>query len=156
MAIAPRDDARARTAIGRDFGDFAAVDVAVLGVLHLEPRREIDPELKAVQQSLGLLRHLRVNDAAAGGHPLRAAGDDLAAVAHVVLVAHAALEQVGERLEAPVRMGRKAGNVVVRVVGADLVEHEKRIEALHAARRRRPALSSRRRHRWWPRRGWPS
>src|SRR5690606_5038691 len=38
-------------------------------------------------------------------------------------------EHVGDRLETPVGVGRKAGDVVPRVVGVELVEHQERIEA---------------------------
>src|SRR5439155_1399435 len=56
------------------------------------------------------------------------AAGELATVAEMVLVAHVALEHVGHRLEAAVRMRREAGDVVRRIVGRELVEHEKGVE----------------------------
>jgi hypothetical protein len=76
-----------------------------------------------------LLRHLRVDHAAAGGHPLHAAVLQQALVAGAVAVAHAAGDHVGDGLEAAVRMVGKAGEVVVGLVAAERVEHQERIEA---------------------------
>jgi len=39
-------------------------------------------------------------------------------------------EHVGDGFEAAMWMGREAGDVLVGIVGAELVEHQKRIEAL--------------------------
>ena len=46
----------------------------------------------------------------------------------VVLVPHAAIEHVGHRLEAAMRMRGEAGDVVAGLVGAELVEHQEGIE----------------------------
>ena len=63
-----------------------------------------------------------------GGHPLHAARHQHALVAVVVAVAHAAVEHVGDGLEAAVRMVGKARDVVLGLVGAELIEHQERIE----------------------------
>ncbi len=78
--------------------------IPVVRRLHLFSRRQIEPQLKAAQAALGLLRHLRMNDAARGGHPLHIAGPEIAAVSEMVLVAHVAIEHVGDSLEAAMRM----------------------------------------------------
>ena len=44
-------------------------------------------------------------------------------------MAHASFEHVGHGLEAAVRVRREAGDIVVRVLGIELVEHRERIEA---------------------------
>ena len=49
-------------------------------------------------------------------------------VAGAVAMAHAPGDHVGDRLEAAVRMVRKAADVVLRIVGAERVEHQERIE----------------------------
>jgi hypothetical protein len=69
-----------------------------------------------------------MHDAAAGGHPLHAAGPEQAGIALVVAMAHAAREHVGHGLEAAMRMIGKAGDVVGALVGAELVEHQERVE----------------------------
>ena len=74
------------------------------------------------------LRHLLVQDAAAGRHPLHVAGAEAAAVAEAVAVLDVAGEHVGDRLDAAVRMPRKAGEIVARVVVAEVVEEQERIE----------------------------
>ena len=55
-------------------------------------------------------------------------GTEVAAVAEAVLVPHVAVEHVGHGLEAAMRMRRKAGEVIVRIVREELVEHQERIE----------------------------
>src|SRR2546422_10984144 len=57
---------------------------------HLVARGQVHPELEAPHEAVLLPRHLGVDDAAPGRHPLHAAGDQLALVAHVILVAHGA------------------------------------------------------------------
>jgi hypothetical protein len=69
-----------------------------------------------------------VDDAPARRHPLHVAALQVAAVAHVVLVQHVAVEHVGHGLEAAVRMVREAGDVIVGVVGGELVEHQERVQ----------------------------
>src|SRR5439155_23719990 len=51
-----------------------------------------------------------------------------AAVALVVAVAHAAGEHVGHRLEAAMGVLGKAGEVVGRIVGAEFIEQQERVE----------------------------
>jgi hypothetical protein len=72
-------------------GISALGDVAVPGLAHLVARRQVQPELEAFHAAVFLLGHLAVDDAAAGGHPLHAAGHQQAFVAGAVAVAHAAL-----------------------------------------------------------------
>ena len=60
-----------------------------------------------------------------------------ALVPGVVAMAHAARDHVRHRLEAAMRMVRKAADVVLRIVGAERVEHQERIE---------PALQRLRQH----------
>ena len=96
--------------------------------LHFFPRRQIQPQLKAAHASLGLLRHLRVNDAPGGGHPLHVSGAQVAAVAEMILVPHVPVQHVRDGLETAMRMRRKAGEIVVRIVGVELIEHEERID----------------------------
>ena len=74
------------------------------------------------------LRHLLVQDAAAGGHPLHVAGAERAAVAEAVAVLDRAGQHVGDGLDAAVRMPGKAGEVVVGTVVAEIVEQQERVE----------------------------
>ena len=75
-----------------------------------------------------------MHQAAAGRHPLHAAGHEQALVAVVVLVAHAPVEHVGDGLEAAMRMVGEAGEVVLGAVGAELVQHQERIEHVQLRR----------------------
>lgn len=69
-----------------------------------------------------------MDHAACGLHPLRAAGAQIAAVTHAVLVLHVAVEHVGEGDEAAVRMRRETGEIFVRIAAAEMVEHEEGVE----------------------------
>ncbi len=71
-------------------GDLVGGDLLVLGLGHFVLGGEVDPEL---EPHVGAVAggHLRVHDAAAGGHPLHVAHADSALVALVVLVLERAL-----------------------------------------------------------------
>src|SRR5882724_1990177 len=114
----PRDLARGNVAVGRGF--------------HFFLRWKIEPQLKAAHAAFALLGHLGVDDTARRRHPLYVAGTEVAAIAEVIFMAHAAVEHVGNGFEAAMRMCREAGHVVVRVIGIKLVEHQKRIYILAA------------------------
>ena len=74
-----------------------------------------------------------MHDAAAGAHPLHAARRQQAGIALVVRVAHTPGEHIGDRLEAAVRMARKATDVVGRAVRAELIKEQERIEHVEVA-----------------------
>ena len=74
------------------------------------------------------LRHLLVHDAAARRHPLHVARAEAAAIPEAVAVLDAARQHVGDRLDAAVRVPREPGEKVVRVVVAEVVEQQERIE----------------------------
>src|SRR5205807_7339387 len=86
------------------------------------------PQLEALHEAVFLIGHFRVDVAGPGSRPLHAAGPQRAGVALIVAVAHAAGEHIGHRLEPPVRVLGKAGEVVGRIVRAELVEQQERIE----------------------------
>ena len=110
-------------------------NVPILRGLHFFLRRQIQPQLKAAHASLGLLRHLRVNDAPGGRHPLHVSGAQVAAVAEMILVPHVPVQHVRDGLESAMRMSRKAGEIIVRIVRVKLIEHQERIDV-------QPALAS--------------
>src|SRR5262249_34930740 len=114
--------------------NLARPNVPVSRRLHLFFRRQVEPELEAAHAPFALLRHLGMDDAARGAHPLHVAGAECAGVAVVVLVLYVAVEHVGHGLEAAVRVRRKAGEVVVGIVREELVEHEERVVARELAR----------------------
>src|SRR5690606_22938247 len=76
------------------------------------------------------LRHLLVNDAAAGGHPLAAAVPDVPLVAQAVAVFDVAGDEIGHRLDAAVWVPREPLDVIGWVAGIKRVQHEERIELL--------------------------
>ena len=128
------DHPHARAVVVHDFGDVVRRDVLIARRGHLERRRQVRPELEPVHPSLRVaLRHLLVHDAAARRHPLHVAGAEVAAVAEAVAMLDVAGEHVGDGLDPAVGMPRKAGEIVVRAVVAEVVEQEERIELRRVA-----------------------
>ena len=115
-------------------GDRRRREFLVTGCYPLLVRRQVHPQLKPPQQSVLLLRHLRMHDTAPGGHPLDTASLDDAGMTLIVLVAHASGEQIGDSLEAAVGMIGKAGDVIARLVGSELVEQQKGIQHVQFGR----------------------
>src|ERR1700752_3853633 len=74
------------------------------------------------------LGHLLMHDAAPGGHPLYVAGAKLAPVAQAVAVFDRPRQDVGDGLDAPVRMPRKAGEIVAWALVAEIVQQQERVE----------------------------
>jgi hypothetical protein len=70
-----------------------------------------------------------MDNAATGSHPLHIAAFQVAAVAQVVLMQHMAVEHVSDRFETAVRMTWESGDVIIRVFGAELVEHQKGVQS---------------------------
>src|SRR6266550_2404580 len=122
-ALAPeiaRHDARAGAVVVYDLRDFLGMNVLIARIGHLEAARQIRPQLKAVHPAaLVALRHLLVQNAAARGHPLHVAGTHAAAVAQAVAVLDTTAQHVGDRLDAAMRMPRKAGEIVLGVLVAE-------------------------------------
>ncbi len=73
-----------------------------------------------------------------GGHPLYPARFHHPAVAGAVAVPHPSGQQVGDRFESPVRVGRKAGDIVLWIVGAEAIEQQKWVEQRQAVARDEP------------------
>ena len=96
-------------------------------------RRQVQPQLEAVKGPFLLQRHFRMNHAFARRHPLGAAALDYTDIPHVVLMFQDTLTHVGDGFKAAVRMGRKAGGVIAGVVGADFIQHQKRVQLPVAA-----------------------
>ncbi len=127
-------DAVDRPAVTRFVRDlvFLQSDVARLG--HLQPRRQVDPELQDLERAAApqelLRRELRVFDAAPGRHPLHAARTDDALVAGAVAMRERPVEDERDRLEPAVRMRPErqsavAGGIDLRTV---MVEKEERVD----------------------------
>ena len=90
------------------------------------------------EAALFLLRHLRMNDAVTGGHPLRAARAEMAVVAEAVAMLHRAVDHVRHGLESAVRMRRESRRRSRPGMSEwNLVEQEERIEHGQRARSER-------------------
>ena len=80
-----------------------------------------------------------MKNAAPGGHPLHIARAHAAAIAEAVAVFHGAREHVGNRFDAAMRMPREAREIRVRIIVAEIVEQQKRIELRRIAEAERAA-----------------
>ena len=126
------DDLDRHTVLQRHFRDIGRLDVPVAGRHHLLAGRQVGPELEPPHGAGGAhLRHLLVDDAAAGGHPLHIPGADGPLVAHAVAMFHQPFQHVGDGLDAAVRMPGESGQVLVRVGGMEIVQHQEGIELRH-------------------------
>ena len=74
------------------------------------------------------VRHLLVHDAAPGGHPLHVASGDRPGVAEAVGVIDGTGEDVGDRLDAAMRMPREALEVIAGHVVAEIIQQQERID----------------------------
>ena len=127
-------DAHARAVVVDHFGNLTRLDVLIARRRHLQRRRQVGPELKAVHAALRIaLRHLLMHDAAARGHPLHVAGAERAAIAEAVAVLDRAGEHIGDGLDAAMRMPRKTGEIVLRPVVAEIIKQQERIGLLRIA-----------------------
>ena len=61
---------------------------------------------------------------------VRVAGADHAVIAQAVAVRHRALQHVGDGFDAAVRVPRKAGQIVVGPVRAEVVEEQERVDVV--------------------------
>ena len=68
------------------------------------------------------LRHLLVQDSAAGSHPLHVSGGHTTLVAQAVAVRNLAGQHVGDGLDSPVGMPGKSGQIVCWTVVAEVVQ----------------------------------
>ena len=103
------------------------------GVAAFWARGEVDPELDAVEQPAAdderLRRLLDVQDAGTGGHPLGVAVGDRAAAAVGVGVLEGAVDDVGHRFEAAMRMPGRALRLARGVLDlAHLVHVHERVQ----------------------------
>ena len=123
------NDPRFRPIVVRDLGNVLGVDVLVARVGHLQRLRQVRPQLEAVHAPVGIaLRHLLVEDAAPGGHPLYVARAERTAIAEAVAMFNGAGQHVGDGLDPPMRMPGKTGQVVARVLVPEVIEEQERIE----------------------------
>jgi len=90
--------------------NLPAHNPSIAGSHHLVVGGEVRPNLEAPHEAVLVTpRHFLVDDAAAGGHPLNVARGDDPFVPHAVAVFHPAMDNVGDRLNAPVRVPGKPG-----------------------------------------------
>ena len=69
-----------------------------------------------------------MDDATPGRHPLHAPRRQHPFMPGAVAMAHATIEHVGDGFKTTVRVIRKTGNVILRIVAAEGIKHQERIE----------------------------
>ncbi len=110
-------------------GDVGGVDAAVARVDHFLAGGQVGPQLKTHQRALrAAFGHFLVDDAAAGRHPLHIAGVDHARIPHRIAMLHVSIQQVGDRLNAAVRVPGEASLELGGVIPAEIIEKEERVK----------------------------
>src|SRR5690348_15884302 len=79
-----------------------------------------------------------MQNAAAGRHPLDVACGHFALVPQTIAMLHRAGQHIRDGLNPAVRMPWKSGQVVFRILIAEIVEQQERIEILRLAETKRP------------------
>src|SRR2546427_7118786 len=78
-------DSHASAVVVSHLGYRARRNILVARIGHLQRRGQVGPELEAVHPAMRIsLRHLLVENAAAGSHPLNVTGGDFSIVAHAL------------------------------------------------------------------------
>ena len=72
------------------------------------------------------LGHLLMDDTAASRHPLDVASGDGAMVAHAIAMFYSSGEDIGDGLDAAMRVPGKSGEIILGDVIAKVVEEEER------------------------------
>src|SRR5258708_29950858 len=112
-----------------DVGNLRCRNVLISRRCHLEPRWEVGPQLEAVHPAARVsLRHLLVEDAASGRHPLDVSGPEAPAVAQTVAVINRAGQHIRDGLNAAMRVPWKSGAVVLGTIVAEVVQQKERVE----------------------------
>jgi hypothetical protein len=115
-----------------ELGNLGALHVPVAGLHQLVGGREISPELKAVYATLVIpLRHLLVDDAAAGRHPLHIPRCNYSAVAQAVAMVHFSSYDICDGFNATMRMPGEALQIVGGVIAAKIIQEEEGVELGH-------------------------
>src|SRR4030095_14349893 len=134
VAALAGDHANARTGVDLGLGQTISAQLAVLWAAHLVARRQVEPELQPGDALGAHLGHLLVQDAAARAHPLDVAGSDRPAVPERIAVGDLAVADERHRLDAAVRVIGEACFVVGGLRRLEVIEQEKGIEVVEAAR----------------------
>src|SRR5712671_3733593 len=130
----PANNAHPGPVVIADVGNLRCRNILIAGRRHLEPRRQVCPQLEAVHPATRVsLRHLLVEDAASGRHPLDVSGPEAPAVAQTVAVINRAGQHIRDGLDAAMRVPWKSGAVVLGTIVAEVVQQEERIEIARIA-----------------------
>ena len=134
VAALAGDHADARAGVDLGLGQPIGAQLAILRPAHLVARRQVEPQLQPGDAFGAHLRHLLVQDAAARAHPLDVAGPDRPAVPERIAVGDLAVADERHRLDAAVRVIGEARFVVGGLGRLEVIEQEKGIEVVEAAR----------------------
>src|SRR5690606_9937817 len=71
----------------------------------------------------------RMDNASASGHPLHVTAFQIPAITHVVFVKHVTCQHIGHCFKTTMWMSGKTSNVILGVVRAEFIQHEKGIKS---------------------------
>ena len=113
--VLPRDHRDPGARVEGHGGKLRGRKSTIGGGGHLVTGGSIDPELETGEHPLGALRHLLVDDPAAGVHPLHISRPDDPLIAEGVAVGDLSVQDVRDGLDPPVRVPREPCDVVRRI-----------------------------------------
>src|SRR5262249_4080177 len=114
-----------------DVGNFGRRNILVARRCHLEPRRQVCPKLKAMHPTTRIsVRHLLVEYAASGRHPLHVSSPEAALITQAVTVIDRAGQHIRDCLYASMGVPWKSRAVLVRTIIAEVVEQQERVKFL--------------------------
>ena len=126
---AARYDLHRDTVRHPNFRDLSCSYISIAGRHHLLTGGKVGPELEAPHgSSRALSGHLLVNNATSRGHPLHITRANYPFVSHAVPVLNESFEEISDGLDPPVWVPGKSGQLLVRVAGVEVDEHEERVE----------------------------
>ena len=133
------DDARPGPIVLGHLGNGGRGNVLVARVRHLERCGQVGPELEPMHPPLRItFWHFLVQNAAARGHPLDVSGGHAALVAQAVAVRYLPGQHICDGLDSTMRVPRKPGKIIRRIVVPEIVQQQKRIELLRLPKAKRP------------------
>ena len=133
-AIVACNDADMRSVIVGQGVDIAGLYVLIARGAHLLVARQVRPQLEAMHLPLRVSgRHFLVDDAGTGGHPLYVTVAEHTTVAKRITMFDIALQDIGDGLDATMRVPGKAFQIFRRVVIPEIVHHQERIERIGIA-----------------------
>jgi len=134
------DNPHMRAVVVGQLGDFAGFHFLISRCGHLQRRGQVRPKLKPMHPARRVaFRHFLMDDAAARGHPLHVARGDGSVISHAVTMFNGSGQHICDCLDPAMRVPREARQIVFRNIVPKIIEQQKWIELMRAAKAERAA-----------------